>query len=446
MKTKLDSKDLFCIALGSVIGWGAFVLPGNLFLPDYGVLNTAVGMLVAAGMIYFIGKSYTVLSSRFKEEGGEYIYAKKVLGDKSGFFTGWLLTLSYLSIIPLNSVAIPLVLDSFPNLYTRGELLYTVVDSPIYFNDLIISCGLIFSFALINIVGLNVSKTAQNTLVFVLVTSIFILLICSVVNVDSQNIDNFESNLGHVELNSVIRIIAFAPWAFLGFDTVAHMSSDYKVSPELVFRNAFIAVVIAAVIYNILNVFTALGLNNESLSTSTWATGDAVSNILGEYALYVLGFAVLGAILSGLNAFFMASTRLIHSIIVNEKPNKSGPWSLNQTIVVVGVISILVPFMGREVITWFVDISSVGASFAYLMTCLCAYYISTRSVQKLYAASGVCFSIMFLIFLLTPYFDSNIPKVSAMCLIVWSSLGIVLYSCWNKNDHSALVLHESRAR
>ncbi|MBR5252025.1 MAG: hypothetical protein IKV52_04305, partial [Oscillospiraceae bacterium] len=46
---------LLCgIALGSIIGWGAFVMPGTTFLPKAGPMGTLIGMSVAACIMIII--------------------------------------------------------------------------------------------------------------------------------------------------------------------------------------------------------------------------------------------------------------------------------------------------------------------------------------------------------------------------------------------------------
>ena len=47
-KKTLRPIDVWGLALGAIIGWGCFVLPGNAFLPKAGPLGTAVGMAIGA--------------------------------------------------------------------------------------------------------------------------------------------------------------------------------------------------------------------------------------------------------------------------------------------------------------------------------------------------------------------------------------------------------------
>ena len=44
LQKKLSPLNVWALALGSIIGWGAFVMPANTFLPNAGPLGTAIAM------------------------------------------------------------------------------------------------------------------------------------------------------------------------------------------------------------------------------------------------------------------------------------------------------------------------------------------------------------------------------------------------------------------
>ncbi|PME50262.1 APC family permease [Vibrio lentus] len=419
--------ELFTVALGSVIGWGAFMLPGNFFLKNAGVLNTAIGFFIAVIMIAFIEKSYSLMMSKYNDVGGEYTYAKKTFGNGVGFFTGWLLLLAYISIIPLNATAIPMVFEKIFPFYEKGYLLYSIVDFPVYLNDLLLSLFFIVAFTLIQLKGVVFSTKMQNITVFSLLGSVIYLFVFTILNLEPNQWNNFDSNVGEFDFQLIIRIIAFAPWAFIGFDTVAQLTSESKVNPKSASLMAFIAVVFGALIYNAINIITAFGISSENISSSGWATGDAVYNLLGGIALLIIGAAMFGAVLSGLNGFFMSSSRLSIAMLNGSKENVTKEKN-KKVIIFIGLVALIVPFFGRNALFWFVDVSSVGASVAYLVTCLAAYKLCVENKMKVITIIGVISSIFFLLFLLTPFFNSNIPMVSVFVLVVWIILGFLLYT------------------
>lgn len=434
--SNIGAKEIFTIALGSVIGWGAFMLPGNVFLPEYGVVNTLIGFVIAICMLYFIERSYTLVMAKVPLSGGEYSFASEILGKKRAFVTGWGLLLAYISIIPLNATAVPMVLDTVFPFYSKGSLLYTVSGYPVYLNDIIVSLTIVVVFTLINIKGIKGALTAQNLLVASLVTSLVIISLLTVMNTGDIQLKNLESNWGEMSQSSIIRIIAFAPWAFIGFDAVAQLAGDHKTSPKLVSRMTMIAIIIGAVIYNALNILTAMGLSSSQLNSSTWATGDAVRALVGEGVFYFLAIAMFGAVVSGLNGFFISSSRLVYSMsrdfnigVQSIQSDESNNETKIPTWVMcfIGSCAVIVPFFGRTALLWFVDLASVGASIAYFITCLCAYKISLSLKSKVISAIGMFVSMAFLMFLLTPFFDSNISLPSYFSLIFWIVFGVIVY-------------------
>jgi hypothetical protein len=194
---------------------------------------------------------------------------------------------------------------------------------------------------------------------------------------------------------------------------------------------AFIAVIFGALVYNVLNLITAFGISSDNISSSGWATGDAVYNLLGGTALLIIGVAMFGAVLSGLNGFFMSSSRLSIAMLEDNIENLTKEKH-KKIILFIGFVALIVPFFGRNALFWFVDVSSVGASMAYLVTCSAAYKLCIDNKNKIIAILGVFSSLLFLLFLLTPFLHSNIPLVSAKILIAWVVIGFFLYFKFGK--------------
>ena len=92
--------DVWGLALGAIIGWGCFVLPGTAFLPKAGPLGTAAGMLIGALLIIVIAVSYGYLINKFPISGGEFVYTKEAIGKRNAFVCGWAMILAYWSLIP----------------------------------------------------------------------------------------------------------------------------------------------------------------------------------------------------------------------------------------------------------------------------------------------------------------------------------------------------------
>ena len=79
LERKLNPLNVWSLALGSIIGWGAFVMPGTTFLPKAGTLGTAIGMAIAAAVMITIALNYGYMVQKYPVAGGEYTFAKNVL-------------------------------------------------------------------------------------------------------------------------------------------------------------------------------------------------------------------------------------------------------------------------------------------------------------------------------------------------------------------------------
>ena len=105
----LSPLGAWALAFGCAVGWGAFVMPGNLFLPEAGPLGTVLAMLIGAAIMILIGVNYHYMMQRYPDAGGAFTYTKKELGYDHGFLSAWFLMLTYVSIIWANATALALV-------------------------------------------------------------------------------------------------------------------------------------------------------------------------------------------------------------------------------------------------------------------------------------------------------------------------------------------------
>ena len=48
----------WALSFGCAVGWGAFMMPGNSFLPVAGPLGTALGFLIGALIMLIVGVNY----------------------------------------------------------------------------------------------------------------------------------------------------------------------------------------------------------------------------------------------------------------------------------------------------------------------------------------------------------------------------------------------------
>ena len=72
LEKKLSTISVWALAFGCIIGWGAFVMPGETFLMDAGPLGTLIGMILAIVVMSLISINYNYMVRLYPVAGGEF--------------------------------------------------------------------------------------------------------------------------------------------------------------------------------------------------------------------------------------------------------------------------------------------------------------------------------------------------------------------------------------
>ena len=430
------------LALGCIIGFGCFVLPGD-FLEMAGPAGAALGVALGGAAMLVIAQSYGVMVKRLPVAGGEFAYAYDTGGRYHAYICGWLLTLGYLCIVPLNASALA-VLGKFlaPSLFARGYL-YTVAGFEVYVGELLLASAAII------LVGYFQQRGAKATGVLQLVMTT--LLVAVVVLIGGDTLLSGQAELGNMEppfpadrgaVAAVLAIVAISPWLFVGFDTLPQAAEEFDFPPGLGRRLMVGAILAGALMYVVMILSTAAVMPWQELVAmdTIWATGTTVRESLGTVGLTFLGVAVTMAILTGINGFFVASSRLLFGM---GRARVLPAWfsrvhethhTPRNAILFTAAVSLVAPWLGREVILWIVDMSAVGTSVGYLYTCVAAFVVARGMrgsagalSQTIYSAAGAAMAIGFLVLLLVPGMPAFMDRPSWIALALWVALGTVFF-------------------
>ncbi|MBQ2311740.1 MAG: APC family permease [Firmicutes bacterium] len=452
LEKKLSPLNVWSLALGCIIGWGAFVMPGNTFLGKAGPLGTAVAMAVAAVIMIVIAFNYQYMINKYPVAGGEFTYTQQAFGETHGFVCSWFLGLSYLAIVPLNATALALIGRNLMNNVFQVGFHYNVAGYDIYLGEILLALAALILFALLSIRGVSFTGRIQTILVFALVIGVLIVAAAAVAdpNVSFGNLS--PGYCPDVPVTAgILGVVAVAPWAFVGFDTIPQAAEEFKFSAKKTKVIMILAIVFGALVYVTLNTVTAAVVPE---GYSTWVeyikdlpsaegllslpTFHAGYQLLGTWGLIFLGVAVLGAILSGIIGFYMATSRLLYSM-ANEKvipgwfgklhPRFNTPVN---SILFIMIIAMIAPFFGRTALGWIVDMSSIGAAIGYGYTSLAAFKYASKEKNTGIMITGVLGTVMALFFMVLllvpiPAFSTSLGKESYICLIVWIVLGALFH-------------------
>lgn len=427
-------------------------MPGDIFLAKAGILGTAIAMVIAGLVMIIIALNYSYMINKYPVAGGEFVYTYKCFGQDHAFLCSWFLGLSYLAVVPLNATALALIgRNLLGNLFQVG-FHYTVAGYDIYLGEILLAVGTLILFGILNIKGSKFAGSFQTLLAALLIGGVVIMILGALFSPD-VSVNNLspafppESN----KLSSILAIVAVAPWAFVGFDTVPQAAEEFNFSPHKSKIIMIVAILFGAFVYIALNTVTAAVVPN---GYSNWVeyiknapnqngllalpTFNAAHELLGNAGLLFLGLSVTAAILTGIVGFYMASSRLLYSMA---KENVLPDWfgqlhekykTPHNAILFVMLLSIIAPFFGRTALSWIIDMSSTGAAIGYGYTSLAAMKLALQEKKTGIVITGVIgaiLSLIFLILLLVPIkmFDCSLGRNSYICLILWIILGIIFY-------------------
>ena len=457
LNKSLTPLNVWSLAFGCVIGWSAYVMPGTIFLKNAGPLGTLIAMELATIVMLIIAYNYSYMIKKFPLTGGEFIYAKMAFGEHHGFLCAWFLSLSYLSVIPLNATALNLVMRAmFGDAFQFG-FHYTVAGYDVYFGEMLLAIGALAFFFMINSLGVHVTGSLQTFLVMILLGGIFVVIGGAVLS-PSASFENlhpmFHPETQYFSKGIIAQIIAVyvtGPMSFVGFDTVPQMMEESNFSSDRVKVVMDTSIICGGFVYIALTILACAvvpyvynhswpsyiaDLPNQS-GTAGIATFNAAYIALGKAGLYTIFASVIAAMLTGIIGFYMATSRLLYSmsrdgmipswfsyINKNGVPTHAGLFCT----VTAGLICLI----GRAVMGWVFDMASTGAAigFAYTSIAACKYaWKESRIDIVIFGALGFILSLSMAVFLLVPIPGLNVSlsNESYLLLVGWIILGIIFY-------------------
>ena len=423
----LSPLHVWSLAFGCIIGWGAFMMPGTTFLPTAGTLGTTLAMVIGAFVMVVISLSYSYMVSRHPKAGGEFVFARACFGRHHAFVCGWFLALAYLANVPMNCTALGLMTRRlFFGVFQFGRL-YQVAGYDIWAGEIVLSLTVLSIITFLSVRGVRKSGIFQTIMAFGLATAFVVIVVSAIFSpvTSWSNLAPFwGAEVSGAALSSsqiwhgILAIVAVAPWAYVGFETIPQAVEEFNFSIRKVNGIMIGAIAFGCAVYSCNNLVTAAASPDwqDFIARHDWAVGAAVEALMGKPGLVVLGVAISCAILTG----GVVSTR----------------WRTPaRAIVFCFALSAVGPFFGRTALGWFVDMSAVGAAAGFAYACASALKTahgepaneSSASI-KILSSLGLVLSLCFVALLLVPGLPGCLNGPGYAMLGVWIAMGIVFYS------------------
>jgi APA family basic amino acid/polyamine antiporter len=273
-------------AVGTMVGAGVFVLSGMII--DLAGPAALLSYLLCGMIVSFSALSYAALASVFPEDGGGYLYARRMIGNYPGFLAGWAMYVSML-------IATSFVLLGF-GIYLN-LLLGTEIDPRLA------AIAAVILLTALNLRGLSEAGKLEVGLVAVKITILILFAIVGLIHVQRTSFVPFLSH----GVSGVLQGMTMVFFAYMGFQVVSMMGGEIKESSKTVPRATLASIGIVAAIYT--GVIIALICANLP-SYGSKSVFDASVVLLGTYGGTIVALAATISTLSSANANIIGASRV----------------------------------------------------------------------------------------------------------------------------------------
>ncbi|MBQ7534660.1 MAG: amino acid permease [Stomatobaculum sp.] len=436
--------DVWGMAFGIMVGWGVFAMPGNTFLPVAGPAGTIIAMVVGMVIMLVIGGNISYLMGRTAMIGGLYSYSKQAFGRDHAFLSSWFLCLSYLTVVFLNGTALFYILRMLMGSVLHTGFYYTIAGNVIYPSEVLASALVLGGVGILFIFAKPFLQRLHTVLALILFAGTAVMAaVCLPHALRNGALTEFGTG-GFGKGYAVFSLVILAPWAYVGFEAAcfdtAHFKFPIKKSRALIITSIIAAAFsyIAMVLVSVAAVPDGFSTWQEYISSLDGLSGVAsvptfyaAEHFLGSAGVTLMTVTAVAAILTGIIGGYRTTTR-IFSTMAEDKILSERFSRTSYSIFFIMVISIVLSFLGRNTLIWFVDLTAFGAIIGFGYSSAAAWKIAKTEGNQWRVAMGILGTLISVSFAVVQL----VPRLTAMeamgseaflMLSLWCLVGFVFY-------------------
>ena len=456
----LSPLAVWALSVGSAIGWGSLVVTSSSYLSQAGPLGSILGLVIGSVLMLMVANHYHFLANRYPGTGGLYNYVKHIFGYDRAFLAGWFMFLVYIAIFWANATSIPLFARYFLRGVFKFGYLYSIFGYEVYLGEALVTLAVIALVALLCAKSKKATARSMEALALIFTVGITACFVAAMIGRRSAGTAMEPPFVPDKSvLRQVARIAFISPWAFIGFESVSHSAAEYKFKHSNMFRVLVISLTVTTALYIFIilmsisacpagcaNWLDYIRRLDEFEGIEGLPAFYAAYRYLGNAGVYILMASLLSLVLTSLIGMLRTVSRLCYAAaqdgILSERfaelDRKQIPV---HTILLIALISVPIPFLGRTAIGWIVDTTTIGATILYGFASAAVFKAARREgLKKDRLLSGICLAILvvFLFFLLFPSFfsDHTVETETYALMTVWTLVGLLFFHRVIRRDHS----------
>ena len=453
MKKELTLFNFFTIGFGAIIGTGWVLLVGDWMVLGGGPIPAIIAFAIGAIFLVPIGMCFGELTAAIPISGGIIEYVDRTFGRKMGFLTGWMLLLGNAPLCPWEAIAISTLLtDRFAEIpalaWLRSVKLYTIMGADVYLWPTIISLGFAVLVIVLNFRGAGAAAKLSSFISFATGSPSNALPVFSQVT-DAAGGSATEATS---TLDGIVAGLVMTPFFYAGFDTIPQQAEE--ASANLDWKKfglvPAIALLASGVFYLICIYSFGTIIDWHEFVRSSVPALAVLERINIFFYIAMLIIATLGP-LGPMNSFFGASTRLMLAMGRKEMlpksfaeidPKSGAPKNGN---IVMAVLTLVGPFLGRNMLVPLTNVASLGFIFACTMAaCACMRLRKTEpDLPRPYKVNGgkvgigcaIAAGAIVIALMVLPFSPAALNGVEWAITAAWVLIGILILAIFG-NRHA----------
>jgi len=321
MKRTLSLPDSISIVAGSMIGCGIFLVSADISRQVHSaILLLAVWAL--AGFVSFCGAiAYGELAANIPDEGGQYMYLKKIYNDKIAFLFGWTL---FLVIQGGTIAAISVAFSKFTGLLIPAVSAQHILFQfgVIHFStEQLFAVFTILTLTYINSRGIESGMITQNLFTVTKLLSIAAIIVCGLVfglnwDVIHANfaLSTFSFHLSDIATISTATVGAL--FASISWNNITFIAGEIKEPEKNVKKALAYGVGMVVALYVLVNMIYVISTPLAAIQNAPKDIVAAVSMgaIFGEVGKKVIAVIIMISAFGCANGMVMAGARVYYKM------------------------------------------------------------------------------------------------------------------------------------
>ena len=338
LKRQLGLFTAIIIIIANMIGTGIFMTTGNAL----GVTSHAgvvLALWILGGLIALTGSlCYAELASMWPQDGGEYVYLRKIFGQLPSFLTGWIsLTVGFTASVAITALTLVWYFSSAVNigfLQDSTPCLCCIqwCDSCLiwYFPDVVnvgflqnsitqkfLAASLIFIFGLIHILGVKIGGFVQNAITLIKIVIVLSLVIFGLYYADWSQISrltaSYKEGASFLSTSSSFALLMIM-FAYSGWNSATYIAGEIKDPAKNLVRAMFWGTLSVIIVYLLLNIVFLISSPGSEIMGSNTIGSIAVKNLFGTQVASFFSTAIALVLLSSVSVQMMIGPRVYYAM------------------------------------------------------------------------------------------------------------------------------------